>query len=92
MRIEVSRTGGVAGIVRRGVIDTDGRDDADDWKAMAAAVHAAPATEPDDQVRDSFTWSIQVDSQHTVLGDTALSGPLRDLAERALREGRGPRS
>ena len=90
--IEVSRSGGVAGMTRRGVVDTDGRDDADAWVARASAAHPGPTAAPNPAgVRDGFTWSIRMDAEHTVLGDGALTGPLRELAERTLREGRGPR-
>lgn len=93
MLIEVSRSGGVAGMTRRGVVDTDAREDADVWVALAVRSQPvptpAPAAEP---VRDGFTWSIRLDAEHTVLGDGALTGPLRELAERTLREGRPPRA
>ena len=92
MLIEVSRSGGVAGMTRRGVVDTDGRDDAEVWVALASAAQPVPTPSFESAaVRDGFTWSIRVDAQHTVLGDGALTGPLRELAERTLREGRAPR-
>lgn len=92
MLIEVSRSGGVAGLTRRGVVDTDGRDDAEAWVALASAALPVPTTAPDPAgMRDGFTWSIRMDAEHTVLGDGALTGPLRELAERTLREGHRPR-
>ena len=93
MRIEVSRSGGLMGITRRAVVDTAGRPDADSWAALAR--EAGPVPTPiraDARVADGFTWSIQVDSEHTVLADQALHGPLRELAERALRDSRARRS
>lgn len=91
MLIEVSRSGGVAGMTRRGVIDTDARDDAEGWVALAGQALPIPASAAE-PVPDAFTWSIRLDTEQTVLGDGALTGPLRELAERALREGRPPRA
>ncbi|MEO6880151.1 MAG: protealysin inhibitor emfourin [Mycobacteriaceae bacterium] len=89
MRIEVTRSGGFAGITRRAVVDTEHRDDAPDWVALAQrAEQPAPDETP---VADGFTWTIQVDAWHVVLPDGALQGPLRELAERALAEARLPR-
>ncbi len=89
VRIEVTRSGGFAGITRRVVVDTAQRDDAHDWVELAQrAEEPAPDTPA---VPDGFTWSIRVDTWHVVVGDGALRGPLRELAERALREDRSPR-
>ena len=41
MRIQVSRTGGFAGIARHGEIETSGRPDAADWEALAESALAA---------------------------------------------------
>lgn len=40
MRIQVSRTGGFAGIARQGEIDTSGRADAQEWEALAGSALA----------------------------------------------------
>lgn len=90
MRIEVTRSGGFAGITRRAVVDTDERSDAAEWLALAERADVAP--EPEPSVADGFTWSIRLDTTLVVLGDGRLEGPLRELAERALREARPPRS
>lgn len=92
MLIEVHRTGGVAGITRRGVIDTTERADAADWAALVTQAQPVTAVQaqPADVMPDTFTWTIRLDSEHLELGDQALTGPLRELAERALREGRVP--
>ncbi|MGW5068057.1 protealysin inhibitor emfourin, partial [Streptomyces cyaneofuscatus] len=44
MRIQVSRTGGFAGISRHHEVDTEGREDAAEWESLAEEVLAA-ATE-----------------------------------------------
>lgn len=94
MRIEVSRSGGFAGIVRRAEVDTDGREDAEEWVRLADRARPLPEgpgagrSGGPGAVRDGFTWSIRVDEQHAVLPDSRLDGALRDLAERALAESR----
>ena len=89
MRIEVSRSGGIAGMTRRGVVDTDATDDVAGWNALVAAALPVGDDEADPvQVRDGFTWTVVVGEERAQLGDTQLAGPLRDLAERTLREGR----
>lgn len=97
MRIAVSRSGGIAGMTRRAVVDTTGRPDADAWASLAAALpgpadnSAAATGSGPGRVRDAFVWTIEVDDQHEVrrcvLGDTELDGHLRELAERTLSEG-----
>ncbi|MBY4130741.1 hypothetical protein HQO83_20315 [Rhodococcus fascians] len=89
LRIEVLRTGGIAGMSKRGVIETD----EPEWQSLVEAARPylaePPPPEPaDSQARDTFTWSVSVGEQSCRVGDSALTGPLRDLAERALREGR----
>ena len=92
VRIAVSRSGGFAGLVRRAELDTDGREDAQDWLSLAerarplAAPQAAPA-----RSRDAFVWTIEVGDEQAVVPDGSLTGALRGLAERALAEGRPPR-
>lgn len=38
--------------------------------------------------RDDFVWTVSVDETTCSVEDSAISGPLRDLAQRTLREGR----
>ncbi|MFD8985996.1 protealysin inhibitor emfourin, partial [Streptomyces sp. NPDC059564] len=54
MRIEVVRTGGFAGIERRAEVDTSGRPDEDEWRALAllALRPDASAGRSSDGVRD----------------------------------------
>lgn len=89
LRIEVSRTGGVAGMSKRGVVETD----APEWQSMVEAAQPyiadQQATESvESNVRDTFVWKVSVGEHSCRVGDSALTGPLRDLAERTLREGR----
>ena len=89
LRIEVLRTGGVAGMSKRGIVETD----APEWQSLVEAAQpyladqqAADADRSD--ARDTFVWKVSVGEQSCRVGDSALTGPLRDLAERTLREGR----
>ena len=90
MRIEVSRSGGFAGLVRRAELDTDGREDAEDWLSLAERARPLLAAPAPSRARDAFVWTIQVDDDRAVVPDGSLTGPLRDLAERALAQGWPP--
>lgn len=46
MRIQVSRTGGFAGIARHGEIDTTGRADAAEWEDLARSAVAGSGDGP----------------------------------------------
>lgn len=95
MRITVSRSGGFAGLTRRAQVDVDAAPDAAWWHETAAG--AVPLPAPADTtgiapspVRDAFTWTIQVGEERAVLPDSAVRGPLREIAERTLAEGGPP--
>ena len=94
MRITVSRSGGFAGMTRRGQVDVDAATDPAWWRSAAAG--AVPLPDPEDgagpgAVRDGFTWTIELGDQRAVLPDSAVRGPLREIAERTLTEGEPPR-
>lgn len=89
LRIEVLRTGGIAGITKRGVVETD----EPEWRSLVEAARPYLADQQSggptvSDARDVFVWNVSVDEHSCRVGDSALTGPLRDLAERALREGR----
>ncbi len=88
MRIAVSRSGGIAGLTRRGVLDVDARGDADAWLPLAELAAAGPP--PDGgggRARDTYVWTIEVDGARAVVPDAALPEDLRALAQRTLDEG-----
>ena len=100
MHIEVIRTGGVAGLTRRARIDTDSIVDessVQEWHALAEQAREmltqhteqmnAPTAGP---TRDAFEWTVSVDDATCHMADTAVTGPLRTLAQRTLREGPRP--
>ncbi|MER5478089.1 protealysin inhibitor emfourin [Streptomyces sp. NPDC002734] len=90
MRIEVTRSGGFAGLVRRALVDTDGLDDAEEWHRLAEAALAdgAGPSPAESSVRDGFRYEIAVDGSPGVeVGEQDLTPAQRDLTARALAEG-----
>lgn len=95
MVIVVVRTGGVAGMTRRASVDTTAMDgDTSEWQSLVD--QALPLMESlpdvgDGAARDGFRWRLEIGEFACETGDRSLTGPLRELAERTLREGRRPR-
>ncbi|MFG3000152.1 protealysin inhibitor emfourin [Streptomyces sp. NPDC048340] len=88
MRISVVRTGGFAGIERRAEVDTSGRPDEDEWRALAQlALRPAAPDRPADGVRDGFAYRITVDGRTVLCQDPHLSEAQRTLISRLLKEG-----
>ncbi|MEU0355855.1 protealysin inhibitor emfourin [Streptomyces cyaneofuscatus] len=92
MRIQVTRTGGFAGISRHHEVDTEGREDAAEWESLAEEVLAA-ATEagapdaPPSGVPDGFRYRITVGDHTVYCADPDLTGAQRTLVSRVLKEG-----
>ncbi|MCX4778311.1 protealysin inhibitor emfourin [Streptomyces sp. NBC_01264] len=88
MRIQVVRTGGFAGIERRGEVDTSCLPDADEWQALAQlALRPVPPGDPADRVRDGFSYRITVDGRTVLCQEPNLSEAQRSLISRVLKEG-----
>ncbi|MFD4240645.1 protealysin inhibitor emfourin [Streptomyces sp. NPDC058525] len=89
MRIEVIRTGGFAGIERRAEVDTSGRPDEAEWRALAQlALRPAPAGPGGGgPVRDGFSYRITVDGRTVSCQEPNLSDAQRALVSRILKEG-----
>ncbi|GAA2929268.1 MULTISPECIES: protealysin inhibitor emfourin [Streptomycetaceae] len=87
MRIQVSRTGGFAGIARRGEVDTSGRPDAAEWEALAEAALAAGRGGPPAGVPDGFHYRITVGDRTVDCADPRLTEAQRALVSRVLKEG-----
>jgi hypothetical protein len=93
MRIEVTRSGGFAGAVRRAVVDTEELPDAGRWHALAEAALAdgaegAGSSQAGSTVRDGFRFEITVDGRGGVeAGEHELTEAQRELAQRVLSEG-----
>ncbi|MFD8058994.1 protealysin inhibitor emfourin [Streptomyces sp. SID2119] len=99
MRIQVSRTGGFAGISRHHEVDTEGQEDAAEWESLAEEVLAAapsstedgtPSGTPDappSGVPDGFRYRITVGDRTVYCADPDLTGAQRTLVSRVLKEG-----
>ncbi|UQX01099.1 protealysin inhibitor emfourin [Streptomyces sp. RerS4] len=92
MLIEVVRTGGFAGIERRAEVDTSGRPDEDEWRALALLAlrpeaHEDPGGRAASGVRDGFSYRITVDGRTVSCHDPHLSDAQRSLVSRVLKEG-----
>jgi hypothetical protein len=87
MRIQVTRTGGFAGISRRHEVDTEGRKDAAEWESLAEEVLASAPDAPPPGVPDGFRYRIAVEDRTVYCADPDLTGAQRTLVSRVLKEG-----
>jgi hypothetical protein len=87
MRIQVSRTGGFAGIARRREVDTAGLADAPEWEALAESALAAGHDTPPGGVPDGFRYAITVGDRTVHCADPRLTDAQRALVSRVLKEG-----
>ncbi|WP_328677893.1 hypothetical protein OG905_27085 [Streptomyces sp. NBC_00322] len=87
MRIQVRRTGGFAGIERFAEVDTSGRTDASEWRALAERAMAGGRGTPPVGVPDGFSYQITVDGRTIHCADPRLSEAQRELISRLLKEG-----
>ena len=95
MFIEVVRSGGIAGSIRRARVDLDAIVDeasAREWRGLVEQARplilSQPAAVAPTRVRDGFVWTVSVDESTCQIDDASMTGPPRDPAQRALREGR----
>ena len=87
MRIQVRRTGGFAGIERHKEVDTCGRPDAHDWRALAEKALAAGRGTRPIGVPDGFSYEITVDGRTVYAADPRLTEEQRELISKVLKEG-----
>ncbi|MBL3669431.1 hypothetical protein JL475_26290 [Streptomyces sp. M2CJ-2] len=87
MRIQVTRTGGFAGIERQAEVDTSGRADAPEWHALAESAVASGRGAPPAGVPDGFSYRITVDGRSVYCADPRLTEEQRTLISRVLKEG-----
>jgi hypothetical protein len=87
MRIQVTRSGGFAGIERHAEIDTDALPDADRWHALASSVLASGAQDPSAGVPDGFSYEITVDGRTVRCVEPRLTDEQRQLVSGVLKEG-----
>lgn len=87
MRIQVSRTGGFAGIARHREIDTSRLADAQEWEALAGSALAEGQDTAPRGVPDGFSYRITVDGRTVHCADPRLTDAQRALISRVLKEG-----
>lgn len=80
MKVTVVRSGGFAGIQRRGEGDTS----ADPvLRTLVDRVDLSAVPRPG-RVPDRFTYEIEIDGRKATVGEAQLTGPLRDLVDHVL--------
>ncbi|MEE1795794.1 hypothetical protein PUR28_34295 [Streptomyces sp. BE308] len=87
MRIQVSRTGGFAGIARHREVDTSGRPDTAEWETLAKEALAAGRDSPPTGVPDGFRYRLTIGDRTVYCADPDLTGAQRTLISRILKEG-----
>jgi hypothetical protein len=87
VRIQVSRSGGFAGIGRSAVLDTSGRPDGPFLETLAREVAAAAPRSGAHGVPDGFSYEITVDGRTVQCADPHLTPAQRELIQTVLGEG-----
>lgn len=81
MKVTVIRSGGFAGIERRGESDTT-----TDPVLIRLVERVDLSTVPrPGRIPDQFTYEIEIDGRAAVVGEAQLTGPLRELVHHVLR-------
>ncbi|NJP42156.1 protealysin inhibitor emfourin [Actinacidiphila epipremni] len=86
MRIEVTRSGGFAGLSRHAVLDTATRPDAEHLHALAEAALGAAPTVPVPHP-DGYAYTVDVDGRTIQFADPVLTPAQRELVMEVLGEG-----
>lgn len=86
MRIQVTRTGGFAGIERHATLDTAGRPDAARLHTLAAAA-LTRTPHPGPHIPDGFHYRITADDRTVECWDPHVTPPQRELIQTTLTEG-----
>lgn len=89
MRIQVTRTGGFAGLRRQGSVDTEDLPDAEEWHKLAehALADAGGGGGAPSGVPDGFHYDLKVGDRTVHCADPHLSEAQRELFGKVLREG-----
>lgn len=87
VKLEVIRIAQDGGI-RRQMIDTSGRSDADRWEELISQVPAFPP--PYRAAPGDTVYQISVGERTVMVAEDDLTGPLRELVMAVLAEGDGP--
>jgi len=88
MRIKVTRSGGMLGVERHAVLDTEGRPDAPHIHALAREAVGACTRTPASGVPDGFHYAITVDDRSAGhCADPQLTESQRSLIALVLSQG-----
>jgi hypothetical protein len=86
-RVEIAVTSvGADGTVRRAIVDTAGRADADRWEQLAASAHleVPPPYQPEP---GQPVYEVRAGERVAQVAEGNLAGPLRELVTAVLAEG-----
>jgi len=86
-RVEIAVTSvGADGTLRRAIVNTAGRVDADRWEQLAASAHleVPPPYQPEP---GQPVYEVRVGDRVAQVAEGNLAGPLRELVEAVLAEG-----
>jgi hypothetical protein len=81
MKVTVVRSGGFAGIERRGEADTAGDPV---LRALIARCDLSTVGAPSPGA-DQFQYDIDIDGRHATVGESQLTGGIRELVHHVLR-------
>ncbi len=92
MRIEISRSGGFAGMTRTWSLEVSPAEAEERWLPLADRAAEAPGGEesrPDRDQRDRYVYHIVIGYQEVTLPESRLDEPWKELIERARRGSTG---
>jgi hypothetical protein len=82
MKVSVVRTGGFAGIERRGQSDTE-TDPV--LRGLLARVDLTTLSSMPGRIPDQFVYEIDIDGHVITVGESRLTAPVRELVHHVLR-------
>jgi len=83
VKVTVVRSGGFAGIVKRGQSDST----TDPMLTRLVGRVDLSALPPPGRIPDQFLYEITIDGRTTSVGEAQLNGPLRELVHHVLGQG-----
>ncbi|MBC7723543.1 MAG: hypothetical protein H7146_02185 [Burkholderiaceae bacterium] len=84
MRIQVVRSGGIAGLKREWNVDVDAQEDCDDWHRLIDELPWNPPVASAPQP-DRYVYRITMSRRLITLREGDLTGPWRQLVDRVRR-------
>ena len=92
MRIEISRSGGFAGMTRTWSLEVSPAEAEERWLPLADQAAGNPGEEQslrEESGRDRYVYHIMIGYQEVTLPESRLDEPWKELIDRARRESRG---